>query len=80
MKCMVRAVAPCRRAIRQGGMRTVPLYRQQAAGLRVLAKTMSHKEHRNRLLRMAQEWDSHGDERQAQRLLEANVRVRARSL
>lgn len=47
-------------------MRTVAHYRQQAADCRAMAKLMSLTEHRDRLLKMAEEWDSHATEREAQ--------------
>ncbi len=47
-------------------MRTVAYYREQAAQCLEMAKQMSLKEHRDRLLAMAREWEAHAAEREAE--------------
>jgi hypothetical protein len=47
-------------------MKKVLDYRRQAADCRAMAKQMSLHEHRDRLLRMAEEWELAAEQREAE--------------
>ena len=64
------------RALKRAGMRTVAYFKRQAAECRALAEQADFTEHRDRLLKVAEDWEALAAEREA--LLPKQVEVMAK--